>query len=97
MQGKMSEKKSCEEKRKESMHKMGILILNQNYNSPRKLFQNAPNGIRARFSTFSRWKMPPDPPTEIGLRPILIHHNQQLGPFTSKFVPTGLAGILITQ
>ena len=73
MQGKMSEKKSCKEKRKDSMHKMGILILNQNYSSSQKLFQNAPNGIRARFSTFSRWKMPP---TEIGLRPILIHHNQ---------------------
>ena len=51
MQGKMSEKKSCkEEKRneKKSMHKMShVLILNQSYNSSRRVFQNAPNGIRA--------------------------------------------------
>ena len=50
MQGKMSEKKSsCKDRPKEKiMHKMGrILILNQNYNSSRRVFQNAPNGIRA--------------------------------------------------
>ena len=31
------------------------------------------------------------PSTERGLRPILTHYNQRylLGPFTSKFVPTG--------
>ena len=33
--------------RKKIMQKMGILILNQNYNSCRKVFQNAPNGIIA--------------------------------------------------
>ena len=53
MQGKMSEKKnSCKEKPKEKkfMHKMGrILILNQNYNSSRKVFQNAPNGIQLDY------------------------------------------------
>ena len=50
MQGKMSEKKFIHGKtqQKKFMHKMGrILILNQNYNSSRRVFQNAPNGIRA--------------------------------------------------
>ena len=50
MQGKMSEKKFMHgiTQRKKFMHKMGrILILNQNYNSSRRVFQNAPNRIRA--------------------------------------------------
>ena len=47
---KCPKKNSCKEKPKEKkfMHKMGlILTLNQNCNSSRKVFQNAPNGIRA--------------------------------------------------
>ena len=49
MQGKMSEKNSSmKTQRKKFMHKMGrILILNKNYDSSRKVFQNEPNGIRA--------------------------------------------------
>ena len=39
------ERKNAKQK---NMHKMGrILILDQNYNSSRKVFQNTPNGIRA--------------------------------------------------
>ena len=56
MQGKKSEKKARKNPKKKFMHKMGrILILNQNYNSPRRVFQNAPNGIRAclDFQNFS--------------------------------------------
>ena len=41
IQGQMSEKNSCKENPKKKIHS------NQNYNSSRKVFQNAPNGIRA--------------------------------------------------
>ena len=47
------------------MHKMSrTLILNQNYNSPRKVFQNAPDGIRAclDFQNFPREDVPGPPP-----------------------------------
>ena len=55
---------------KKFMHKMGrILILNQNYNSPRRVFQKEPNRIRAcvDFQNFPGGQFPPDPPTEMGL------------------------------
>ena len=46
--GKCPGKKLCKEKCKEKKScKMGRMRLNQNYNSSRKVFQNAPNGIRA--------------------------------------------------
>ena len=48
MQGKMSENKSYKEKRKGKKFKMDrILMLDQSYNSSRKMFLNAPNSIRA--------------------------------------------------
>ena len=74
--GKKPKKKSCKAKcpkkkfihgktqRKKFMHKMGrILILSQNYNSSRRVFQNAPNCIRAclDFQNFPGGRFPRTP------------------------------------
>ena len=63
---KCPKKNSCMEKPNENkfMHKMGrILILNQIYNSSRRVFQNAPNGMRAclDFQNFPWGEFPRTP------------------------------------